>query len=243
MDHASSQLQPFPTTQWSLLQLAGGEDPEKRQRALAEICQLYWPPVYSFIRSRGHSEHDAQDLTQGLFEELLKRNDFAKADHHHGRLRSYLRTAAKNHLASDYRHQHQLKRGGNATIQSIDTSDAEARCLTPELVDTLTPDRVFDRQWAITLMENVIQKLRQRYEEMGKSDLFDALRPCILTTLPPNTQTGLAGRLGLSEQALRVAIHRLRQRYAVVLRQVVKSTLVPGQDVDEELAFLMETFH
>ena len=242
MDEGNSRLKPFPTTQWSLIVRAAADDPADREEALAEICRLYWPPVYAFIRSRGHSPHDAEDLTQALFADLLERNDFARADANHGRLRSYLLTAAKNHLNSEHRREHRLKRGGGAVILSLDTEDAEARCLIPEPVDDLTPDRVFERQWAVTVMESVVSGLAQRYAEKDQTELFSALKPFINTTesLPP--QTELAQRLGMTDPALRVAIHRLRQRYGEVLRQTVKTTLGHGENVDDEIACLMAAF-
>lgn len=242
MDDGNSRLKPFPTTQWSLIVRAASDDAEDREKALAEICALYWPPVYAFIRSRGHSPHDAEDLTQGLFAELLERQDFAKADAAHGRLRSYLLTAACNHLNSDHRRVSRQKRGGGMVILSLDTADAEARCLITEPMDDLTPERVFERQWAITVMESVVEGLARRYAEKGQSELFNALKPFINTTesLPP--QTELAQRLGMTDAALRVAIHRLRQRYGELLTQTVKSTLGHGESVEAELAHLIATF-
>ncbi len=242
MDEGNSRLKPFPTTQWSLIVRAAADDPAERDQALAEIYALYWPPVYAFIRSRGHSPHDAEDLTQGFFAELLRRNDFAKADSAHGRLRSYLLTAASNHLNSEYRRETRQKRGGGAVLLSFDVVDAEARCLIPEPMDDLTPDRVFERQWAITVMEGVVSALAQRYAEKGQSELFNTLKPFINAADSSGPQGSLASQLGMTEQALRVAIHRLRQRYAEVLRQTVKTTLGHGENVEEEIACLMAAF-
>ncbi|MBK8039225.1 MAG: sigma-70 family RNA polymerase sigma factor [Verrucomicrobiaceae bacterium] len=242
MDPGNSRLKPFPTTQWSLIMRAAAVDPADREKALAEICELYWPPVYAFIRSRGNSPHDAEDLTQGLFAELLERNDFARADANHGRLRSYLLTAASNHLNSAHRRENRQKRGGGAVLLSFDAVDAEARCLIPEPMDDLTPDRVFERQWAITVMEGVVSLLAQRYADKGQTELFNALKPFINTTESLSPQTELAQRLGMTDAALRVAIHRLRQRYGEVLRQTVKTTLGHGENVDDEIACLMAAF-
>lgn len=232
----------FPTTQWSLIVRAAAADPAEREKALAEICTLYWAPVYAFIRSRGHSPHDAEDLTQGLFAELLERNDFAKADSNHGKLRSYLLTSATNHLHSAHRRETRQKRGGGAVVLSFDTVDAESRCLIPEPVDALTPDRVFERQWAISVMESVVSILAQRYADKGQAELFNTIKPFINTTEGTTAQALLAGQLGMTEQALRVAIHRLRQRYGEVLRQTVKATLGSGENVEEEIACLMAAF-
>lgn len=233
---------PFPTTQWSLIMRAASDDPVDRDKALAEIYTLYWPPVYAFIRSRGYPPHDAEDLTQGLFAELLQRNDFAKTDSAHGRLRSYLLTSAKNHVNSEHRREHRQKRGGDAILFSIDAATAEHRCLIPEMVDDKTPDQIFDQQWAITVMEELVQQLRARYAEKQQSDLFTALLPFIQAGGSPTSQREIANQLNMSEQAVRVAVHRLRQRYAEQLRLIVKATLGAGESVDDEIAHLMNSF-
>ncbi|MBK8091505.1 MAG: sigma-70 family RNA polymerase sigma factor [Verrucomicrobiaceae bacterium] len=242
MDAGNSRLKPFPTTQWSLIVRAAAADPAERDKALAEICTLYWPPVYAFIRSRGHAPHDAEDLTQALFAVLLERNDFAKADSTHGKLRSYLLAAAKNHLSSEHRKEHRLKRGGDAVMLSFDAVDAEARCLIPEPMDDMTPDKVFERQWAITIMETVVSQLAARYAEKEQTDLFTALKPFINADDAAAPQSEIARKLGMTDQAFRVAVHRLRQRYAEVLRQTVKSTLGSGEDVEAEIARMMSAF-
>jgi RNA polymerase sigma-70 factor (ECF subfamily) len=222
MDEGNSRIKPFPTTQWSLIVRAAAADPADREKALAEICELYWPPVYAFIRSRGNSPHDAEDLTQGLFAELLERNDFAS-----------------NHLVEAHRHKHRLKRGGYDVILSIDAEAAEMRCLIPEPRDEMSPDRVFERQWAITVMEGVVTALQERYEQKGQRDLFHALKPFLMAI----SAAPQAEKLGMSAQTLRVSLHRLRQRYAELLRQAVKNTLGPHENVEDEIAHLMSAFH
>jgi RNA polymerase sigma factor (sigma-70 family) len=241
MDEGNSRLKPFPTTQWSLIVRAAADDPADREKALAEICTLYWPPVYAFIRSRGNSPHDAEDLTQGLFAELLGRNDFARADANHGRLRSYLLAAACNHLTEVHRRKHRLKRGGYDVVLAIDAEVAELCCLIPEPTDDMSPDRVFERQWAITVMEGVLTALQERYEKKGQGALFQALKPFLMATSAA-PQAELAEELGMSAQTLRVSLHRLRQRYGELLRQTVKNTLGPQESVEEEIAHLMSAF-
>lgn len=242
MDEGNSRQKSFPTTQWSLIVRAANDDPAEREKALAEICTLYWPPVYAFVRSRGNPPHDAEDLTQGFFAELLRRNDLAKVDAAHGRLRNYLLTTVRNHLNSEFRRDTSQKRGGGAVMLSFDVVDAEARCHIPEPMDDVTPDRVFERQWAITVMECVVSTLEQRYAEKGQIDLFNALKPFINAANIAGRQGDLARELGMSEQALRVAIHRLRQRYGEILRQTVKATLGSGESVEDEIACLMAAF-
>lgn len=242
MEEGNSRFKPFPTTQWSLIVRAAADDPVDRERALSEICTLYWPPVYAFIRSKGHAPHDAEDLTQGFFAELLERNDFARADAAHGRLRSYLLIAAKNHLSSHHRNTHRLKRGGGAVLLSLDTASAEERCLIPEAIDTETPDRVFERQWAITVMETVLLALKERYEKKGQLELFLALRPYVMVTTSPDSVSAVAKTLGMTDAAVRVATHRLKQRYAELFRETVRSTLGRDEDLEEEVRWLMAAF-
>ncbi len=233
---------PFPTTHWSLIGRAASADPVDRDKALAEICRLYWPPVYAFIRSRGHPPHDAEDLTQGFFAGLLKRDDFAKADANHGRLRSYLLTAAKNHLNSEHRRQHRLKRGGDVTLISMDASVEEHFAVMQLGSDDWSPERVFHREWAVTVMKEVARRLERRYQDKDQGDLFEHLRGYITTEEAVSAQREVAARLGMSGQAFRVAVHRLRQRYRDELHAVVKSTLGSEESLEDELRQLMNAF-
>lgn len=242
MDEGQSRQQAFPTTQWSLILRVTRGDPLEQQKALEEICTLYWPPVYAFIRSRGHPPHDAEDLTQGFFADLLKRNDFAKADAALGRLRTYLLAAVQNLLASEFRRGRAQKRGGGAVILSLDVEKAEADYWIPEPTDAQTPERVFERQWALTVMEQVIVRLEEHYRDKGQADLFAALKPCLMRDDEACLQAELAARLGLSESALRVKLHRLRKRYGDVLREVVGATLRPEESVADEIRQLMNAF-
>lgn len=242
MHEGKTSQRPFPTTQWSLIVRAGGEDPLEREKALTEICTNYWPPVYAFIRSQGNSPHDAEDLTQAFFEELIDRNDFAKASASRGRLRNYLLTAAKNQLNSVHRKGKRQKRGGGAPVLSIDARDAEGRCLIPEPIDDFSPEKVFDRQWAITVLEQVVNAIAARYEAKGQARLFEALRPFISSAENPTPQSQLARELGMTDQALRVAIHRLRRRYGESLRETVRATIGREDSVEDEIRHLLASF-
>lgn len=245
MDSGKSRPPNFPTTQWTLIERAAAADPAERKQALEEICTLYWPPVYAYIRARGNAPHDAEDLTQDFFAELLHRNDFAKADAGIGRLRSYLLTSVKNHLASAHRHGSRLKRGGGVEVLSIDAASAESRCVIPEAVDELTSERVYERQWAITLMEGVVTALERKYTAKGQAALFHALKPFISAAASTSSQPAggtAAQQLGMSDTAFRVATHRLRQRYADLLRQTVRATLGCGGDAEAEIRHLMTVF-
>jgi DNA-directed RNA polymerase specialized sigma24 family protein len=242
MNAENSRYRPFPETRWSLVMRAGKDDETARNHALADLCALYWPPVYAYIRSRGHAPHDAEDLTQGFFAKVLERNDFSRTDASRGKLRSYLLGAAKHYLSSERRDAGRLKRGGGALHFSIDAAAAESRCPFVEPTDELTPDRIFDRQWATTLLEGVIRSLEASYRESGKGEVFVALRPFIVAGSEAGDAAIAARALGLSDNALRVAIHRLRQRYAKVLREAIADTLAEGEDLETELAQLMVSF-
>ncbi|SKB00625.1 RNA polymerase sigma-70 factor, ECF subfamily [Prosthecobacter debontii] len=242
MDEGKSQAKPFPTTQWTLIYRVAHEDPQVREHALSEICELYWPPVYAFIRSRGYAPHDAEDLTQGFFAKILTRNDLARADMQTGKLRSYLLTAIKNHLNTEYRRDESLKRGGGKIILSLNREAAESRCLIPEPIDELNPEKVFERQWTITIMESVVTSLEALYASKNQTQLFEALKPYIITSTEQPPQAEIAHRLGMTESAIRVSIHRMRQRYAELLRQIVHSTLEQGEDVDAEISHMMASF-
>ena len=220
----------------------GNDDTAIRQRALADLCTLYWPPVYAFVRSKGFSVHDAEDLTQGFFAQFLEREDFEKSNASRGKLRSYLLGAVNHYLSKESRKERRQKRGGAAQVLSIEADEAESRVLVPELAESVTPESIYDRQWATTLLENVIGELEDGYEKKGKAELFKALRPFISTAGVPSTSQEIAERFEMSEAAVRVTIHRLRQRYGVLLRQAVSDTLGPDEDVDAELRELMAAF-
>lgn len=242
MDEGKSQAKPFPTTQWTLIYRVAHEDPKVRDDALSEICELYWPPVYAFIRSRGYTPHDAEDLTQGFFTKILTRNDLSRADMQTGKLRSYLLASIKNHLNTEFRRDESLKRGGGKTILSLNLEAAESRCLVPDPVDDLNPEKVFERQWTITVMETVVHSLEALYAAKDQSKLFEAIKPYIITSAAHPPQAEIARVLGMTESAIRVSIHRIRQRYAQMLRQTVQATLEQGGDVDAEISHMMASF-
>jgi RNA polymerase sigma-70 factor (ECF subfamily) len=242
VEERNSTYKSFPDTQWTLVLRANEGKPGDRQRALADLCQAYWPPVYAFIRSRGYRPHDAEDLTQGFFAQFLRRDDFEKTDPSKGRLRSYLLGAAKHFLTDEYRRESRQKRGGDVQVLSMNATEAEARCHIPEPADEHTPERIYARQWATTLLENVIQDLEARYVKENKEALFHALKPFIMPGRDASKQAEIAQELGKSDSAVRVAIHRLRQRYGVLLRETVAQTLSPEEDLDLELQQLMTAF-
>jgi len=243
MEGDGTRIHAFPETSWTLVARAGDfGSPALREQALTELCRIYWQPIYSFIRLQGHSPHDAEDLTQGFFARFLRRNDVVGIDASRGRLRCYLITAVKNHLINEHKRDLRQKRGGANRMLSIDAIAAERHRRVPEPRDLLTPERAFDRQWALTLLDCVVQTLAERYQREGKGDLFVSLKDFVGPRGDRPKGAELAETLGMSEAALRVAVHRFRERYRECLLATVGDTLAPGEDAEEELRHLMDAF-
>jgi len=232
----------FPSTRWTLVRrIAEGAAPD-REAALDEVCRLYWPPVYAYLRSRGESPHDAEDLTQGFFEELLKGEAFSKLRAENGRLRSYLLQSLRNHFAGNHLRKRRLKRGGGTPAFVLDPATLEALAPWIEGSVEVPPDRAFDRLWAATVLETAYGQVARRYRERGQATLIEALSPAIRAEGGKIDYAAAAERLGMAEPTLRVALHRLRKRYGEALRETVAATLDPGEDPEEELRQLRAVF-
>jgi RNA polymerase sigma factor (sigma-70 family) len=231
----SFQSSTFPTTLWTVVLRAGRDEPAHAQAALAQLCQGYWYPLYSFIRRRGHSPHDAQDLTQEFFAHLLEKHGLGGVDPKHGRFRTFLLASLKNFLANDWDKAHALKRGGGQSIVSLERGSAESRYRLEPSHD-LTPDRHFERQWAMTLLDQVLTLLRDEYHSEGKGDLFEQLKPVLAGA--PEAYADIAARLRRSEGAIKVAVHRMRRRYRELARALVAETVGDGE-VEDELHHLL----
>lgn len=197
------------------------------------MCKTYWFPLYAYVRRRGHSKEEAEDLTQALFEKLLKKNYLENLSHERGRFRAFLLASLKHFLADARDFASAQRRDARVTI-SLDAEEAEKRYCAVR-GDTLTPDQVFERQWAVTLLETVMQRLAREYETSGRGALFSELRFAIAGEKRALPYRELAARLGLSEEAVRVAIHRVRQRYRVALREEHAHTVTTEAEVLEEL--------
>jgi RNA polymerase sigma-70 factor (ECF subfamily) len=228
----------FPTTNWSRVVRAGDPaDPEARA-ALEGLCRDYWYPLYAFARRRGLSPDDASDLIQGFFADLIERGDLTVADQQRGRFRVFLLTCCSHYLAHRREHDRALKRGGGRGHVAIDLLDAEGR-YGREPAHNLTAERLFERRWALALLENVLTRLGSEMAGAGKAVLFDRLRP----TLEGDGQAGpyrkIAASLGMSEGAVNVAVHRLRARYRELLREEVAHTVADPAEVNAELAELL----
>jgi DNA-directed RNA polymerase specialized sigma24 family protein len=228
----------FPTTCWSRVAHAGNpSDPEARA-ALEGLCRDYWYPLYAFVRRRGFGPDDASDLVQGFLANLLERRDLAGADPERGRFRSFLRAACAHFLAHRRERDRALKRGGGKRLISIDAPAAERR-YGREPAHDLTPERLFERRWALDLLGHVVARLEVEAARSGKVELFTRLRPMLEGDDQAESYSAVGTAVGLSEGAVKVAAHRLRARYREVLREEVGRTVNDPDDVDAELSDLI----
>ncbi|MEQ9406806.1 MAG: sigma-70 family RNA polymerase sigma factor [Fuerstiella sp.] len=236
--HPANDSPLFATTQWSLVVAAGADDDSRSlaRKALEELCRTYWFPLYAFVRRRGYSVTDAQDLTQAFFVKFLSLDGFAAADRSCGRFRSYLLGALKNFLANDWDKVKTQKRGGDVKFLAWDSLKPEAR-YTLEPSTRVDLDLEFDRGWALETYERVTEQLRSDCEAKGKGELFDALKPCL--TGVEFDRVAIAERLGLSDGAVKVSIHRLRQRFREILRAEIGQTVAEPGEVDDEMRYLV----
>ena len=205
---------------------------------MAELCRAYWYPLYAYVRRRGYSPEEAQDLTQSFFERLLERDLLAGLRPVGARFRSFLLHTLKNLLASEWTRVHAAKRGGTQPILSWEELNAEARyALEPAGLET--PDTAFERQWATAVLQGALHRLRQEYECADKAAVFAALANFLTSTEPVQPYAQLAPQLGMTEAALKMTIHRLRRRYGELLRLEVAQTVVTPAEIDDELRYLM----
>jgi RNA polymerase sigma factor (sigma-70 family) len=232
--NASSQGLSFDTTQWSVVVAAGQPQHIDRQQALAMLCERYWHPLYAYLRRQGHPADRAQDLTQEFFCRLLEKNWIQDAQRERGRFRGFLLAALKHFLANEWDRAHAQKRGGHAVMLSLDFSQAENG---PgfEPSHDMTPERAFERSWALAVLEHTLVRLRGEYAAAGKDALFEALKPALTAEQPMIPLKELGERLGMSEGAVKVAVHRLRQRYRAALRQEIAQTVAEPTDIDAEI--------
>jgi len=229
----------FVTTHWSLVGAAKpGEVGQSRARAaLEELCRTYWYPLYAFVRSRGHAAHDAQDLTQAFFTRIIETDGFASADRKLGRFRSYLLGALKHFLANEWHRGQTQKRGGQVKFVEWDALDPEARYADVTQASD-NPEHLFDREWALETISGALQALRDEMAKTVKGEQFDALKGS-LTGEGELPREEIAARLNMSTGAVKVAVHRLRQRYRVLLRAAIAETVSNEADLDDEMRYLV----
>jgi DNA-directed RNA polymerase specialized sigma24 family protein len=227
----------FQTTQWSLVLRAGSGEAE-HEAALATLCQGYWRPVYAYIRWRGHDAEAARDLTQGFFAALLERQGLEAARRERGRFRDFLLTSVKNFLAHEREREQALKRGGGQSPVRIDADPEISFAGVPQPATHETPETIFERRWAMTLLDQTMLDLQADMERSGSIERFEALRPYLVSDADP-PYTDIARELKMAEPAVRVALHRMRQRFGLALRERVAQTLDDPSRVEDELRYLI----
>lgn len=226
----------FATTKWTLIATAGRDSTPESRQALGELCAAYWYPLYAFVRRKGHQPAEAQDLTQSFFAELLEKERLQMADQTRGRFRSFLLASMQHFLMNRARDARAVKRGGGKSLLTLDFAQGEERYL-QEPSHALTPERIFERRWATELLDKTISKLRQEFESANKLPLFEQLAPHLGGDQGASYEQ-IATRLGMTEGAIKVAMHRLRKRCRELLRNEISHTVSSSDEVDEELRIL-----
>lgn len=230
----------FPATQWSVVLQAGSESPARAQAALASLCQLYWYPLYAFVRRLGHSHHEAEDGTQGFLAHLLKTAGLQRADPERGRFRTFLLTSLRHYLSNELRRDKAAKRGGGVAPLSYQAESAEAHYLQQEGAGALAPEVAFDRDWALGVIERTLRELRDEYGRSRREAVFNALAPLVWGHETRERVAEAAAQLQMTPPALTVALHRLRRRVGERLRANVAETVADPAEVDAELRYLIQ---
>ena len=228
----------FVTTHWSVVLAAGQKDLPQAAGALEKLCRTYWYPLYAYVRRRGSDAATAEDLTQEFFERLLAKDFPAGIRPEGGKFRSYLLTALKHFLVNEWQSRQTRKRGGDANIFSFDGLSAEARYAL-EPADPATPETLYERRWAATLLEQVRRRLRDEHIADGKEELFERLQPCLTGTERLIAYNEIAAQLNTTESAVKMAVHRLRKRYGELLREEIAQTVATPAEVAEEIRCLI----
>lgn len=222
----------FATTRWSVVLAARHEGTRAATQAMETLCSAYWYPLYAYVRRDGHSPHDAQDLTQDFFARLLEKDWLQAAGPEHGRFRTFLLVAMKRFLINEWHKNASLKRGGNITHVPLDAEDAERRFASePELA----PDAMFERRWAMTLLDQTLTALEGEFASEGKADHFQAMKHCLTMDRDRISYAELAAKIDSNEGAARVAVHRLRKRFRALFRENIAATLAEGENVETEM--------
>jgi RNA polymerase sigma-70 factor (ECF subfamily) len=228
----------FATTHWTVVLAAGRRSTPQADRALEELCRTYWYPLYAYARRRGHEPEDAQDLTQEFFARLLAKHWIASADREKGRFRTFLLTAMSRFLANEWHRAGAQKRGGHAAPWSLVAGTAESR-YEADAALTLTPDRLYDRQWAMTLLDRALTRLRTEQERAGKAREYAVLSPFLTAERGAIPYDQAAAQLGVNETTARQAVHRVRKRFREVFREEITQTVAAPEEVEAEIRHLL----
>jgi RNA polymerase sigma-70 factor (ECF subfamily) len=225
----------FPTTRWTLVVAAGDPHRKEARSALVSLCENYWYPLYAYLRRRGYPAHEAQDLTQNFFIRVLESRYLDRADPEKGRFRSFILSSLKFFVADQEDHDRAQKRGGGAVVP-LEFSSGEQRYQREPAHDE-TPERIFERRWALAVLDRVVQKLREEFVRHGRPEHFERLKVFLLGQ-SDTPYAALAREMKTSEGALKVAVHRLRKRYRELFRQEIADTVADPAEVESELKFL-----
>jgi RNA polymerase sigma factor (sigma-70 family) len=227
----------FATTHWTVVLTAGRDSSRQAQMALEELCRTYWYPLYAYVRRQGHSREDAEDLVQAFFARLLEKNYLDGITSEKGKFRAFLLVSVKRYLINEWHRANRQKRGGGILPLSLDWQDADHRYqINP--ADNLSPDKLYDRAWAVTVLERVITRLRDENHAQGKAKIYEQLKSFLMVGKGDIPHAQSAAALGLTEGAVRVAVHRLRQRYRELLREEIAQTLSDPAQAGEEMQAL-----
>jgi RNA polymerase sigma-70 factor (ECF subfamily) len=232
-----SEAVAFTTTHWSVVLEAQGESPAA-QEALEKLCRIYWRPIYSFVQRQGVAPEEAEDITQGFFASLFERGSLSAVRKEKGRLRSYLLGALKYFLADEQRRAMAIKRGKGQRLVPLEELRAENRVET-EPADPVTAELIYERRWASTVLERVLNLLKDQYRAAGNTALFDSLKQLLPDEPDAPSQADIAAQLGMAENAVRQAFHRFRQRYQLLLREEIAHTVATPGDIEDELRHLI----
>ena len=229
----------FATTHWSVVLQAGQRDPAQSAAALEQLCRTYWYPLYAYVRRCGNGPEDAEDLTQGFFAHLLRQDFLSGVGPEKGKFRSFLLACLKHYLTDQWEKACTAKRGGAGPERRLDLERAEDRYRLEARVDA-NAESLYERRWALDLLQHVLERLRHEAVASGRAAVFDQLQDCLLGERPAGTYAQLGARLGLSETAVKVTVHRMRQRYRELLREEIAHTVTRVEEVEEEMRHLFE---
>ncbi|MCI0491291.1 MAG: sigma-70 family RNA polymerase sigma factor [Blastocatellia bacterium] len=235
-EQAHAQVRRFATTHWSLILAAGREATPESEKALAALCATYWYPLYAYVRRKGYQMPEAQDMTQGFFARLLEKNYLQDVDRERGKFRSFLLASLNHFLANEWDRERAQKRGGGIKFIPLDTAE-DLYSLDP--ADKLTPEKLFERRWATTLLDQVLALLKEEFAGAGKAALFDRLKDFLTGAESRDSYKQAAAELEMSEGAVKVAVHRMRRRFRRLLRAEIAKTVANPAEIDDEIRYLL----